>query len=569
MSWQFTPLALPTVGAMIITVVLGGYTLWKIRTESATSLLKSFLLVNVCLVIWTFFSTLKLLHTNPAMKLFFYRLLYFGVAPLGSFALLFVLINTDREDEIRASVLAVLLLVPAVFLLVLFTNPYSLAFESTRVVERGGLVILRVDTGVAHVVLELVYNALVSALAVGLMLSEALRLGRSYLPQALLVTGGIAAPFVFVGLSFVAVPPFTSESINLIPTSAGVTSLALGVAIARYHFLNLPPIAYSTAMEASPDSVLVLDAEKRIIHANERGIELLEQLDISLGDIVTDGHPSLDVEADPEEVVRVDLDGPVYLSVRSQSLERQGYHVGWVVVLRDVTELHEHQQTIVDRNDKLRLLNEILRHDIRNDMMVVLGNARLAQERADDEVTIERLETIVRNSEHASELTDSVRVLMSTMLSDKSATESVRLGSVLTEEVNTLRAGDCSVNIDEPEALSEVQVVANDLLGAVFRNLLTNAVQHNHDESTEIEIAVTRDETDVCVRVSDNGPGIPDERKEDVFGRGEKGLESSGTGLGLYLIDTVVDSYGGDVWIEDNEPTGTTFVVRLRRARVE
>jgi signal transduction histidine kinase len=70
----------------------------------------------------------------------------------------------------------------------------------------------------------------------------------------------------------------------------------------------------------------------------------------------------------------------------------------------------------------------------------------------------------------------------------------------------------------------------------------------------------------VTVRIADNGPGVPDERKESVFGKGEKGLESDGTGIGTYLVKTLVSRYSGTVWVEDNEPRGAVFVVELLRA---
>jgi signal transduction histidine kinase len=41
------------------------------------------------------------------------------------------------------------------------------------------------------------------------------------------------------------------------------------------------------------------------------------------------------------------------------------------------------------------------------------------------------------------------------------------------------------------------------------------------------------------------------------------GLDSEGTGLGLYLVETLVDRYGGNVYIKDNDPTGAVFVVEL------
>lgn len=565
MSWQFTPLALPTLTAMVISMLLGGYSVQLMREKGTTPLLKLFFVVNLGLVTWTLFSTLKLLHTDPATKLFFYRMLYFGIAPLGAFALLFVLVHTDRVSELHPSLVIALLAVPAVYLVVLFTNPYGLAIESTRIVERGGLVVLRVETGPAHLVLELFYNALTSIVAVGLMLSEGLKLGRKYVPQAVLVMLGVAAPFVFVSLSAAQIPPFVSDTVNFIPASAGVTSLALGLAIARYHFLDLPPIAYTTAMEASPDSVLVVDAEKKIIHANERGTALLERFDADLGDAVTDVHPSFDVEAQSDDVVHVDTGRSRYLSVRSQALERQGRAIGWVMVLRDVTELHEQQRTIVERNEKLTLLNEILRHDIRNDMMAVLGNARLVQETTDDETTTERLQTIVRNGEHATELTESAQALMSTMVADENTTRPVPLRSILTAEVSSLRSDNSSVVVDVPGEIPDVDVVGDDLLGTVFRNLLTNAVRHNRRSDPVVTVSAETRTDEVVVQVSDNGPGVPDERKQSIFGRGERGLESPGSGLGLYLVDTVVRNYGGDVRVEDNDPAGAVFVVRLLR----
>ena len=57
----------------------------------------------------------------------------------------------------------------------------------------------------------------------------------------------------------------------------------------------------------------------------------------------------------------------------------------------------------------------------------------------------------------------------------------------------------------------------------------------------------------VTIRVADNGPGVTDAAKEDIFGKGGNGLDSDGTGIGLYLVKSLVESYGGDVWVEDRE----------------
>ena len=104
------------------------------------------------------------------------------------------------------------------------------------------------------------------------------------------------------------------------------------------------------------------------------------------------------------------------------------------------------------------------------------------------------------------------------------------------------------------------------MLESVVRNLLSNAIQHNDKALPEVALSATADDDTVVVRIADNGPGIPDDRKEQIFEEGEKGLDSEGTGLGLYLVDTLVDRYGGEVRVEDNDPDGSVFVVELQRA---
>jgi len=97
----------------------------------------------------------------------------------------------------------------------------------------------------------------------------------------------------------------------------------------------------------------------------------------------------------------------------------------------------------------------------------------------------------------------------------------------------------------------------------VFRNILSNAVSHNDKAEPEITVTVTNDGDTVAIAFADNGPGVPDSQKDEIFGRGEMGLESSGSGIGLYLVDTLVEMYNGSVTLTDNEPTGSVFAVTL------
>ncbi len=119
-------------------------------------------------------------------------------------------------------------------------------------------------------------------------------------------------------------------------------------------------------------------------------------------------------------------------------------------------------------------------------------------------------------------------------------------------------------------------VKANELLSDVFSNLVVNSIKHSPCDkqlTIGIEAAKARKggEDFIEVSISDNGPGIPDDKKISIFGRFAMGLKrTGGSGLGLYLVKSLVESYGGQVWVEDRVPgdhaQGSRFVVVLPAA---
>jgi len=234
----------------------------------------------------------------------------------------------------------------------------------------------------------------------------------------------------------------------------------------------------------------------------------------------------------------------------------------------DITERVEYERKLEEQRDTLEILNQVVRHDIRNDMTVVRGRANLLAEHV-EEAGREDLEAIQEATENAIELTKTARDFSETMLSSEEDVGPVRLDRHLETPVDNARSEFESAIITLEDRISDVRVRGNDLLEAVFRNLVRNAIIHNDAKAPEVRISIALDEKTATVAVADNGPGIPDDRKESVFGEGEKGLDSPGTGLGLYLVQTLVDRYDGDVWIEDNDPTGSVFYVELPRVTAE
>lgn len=239
---------------------------------------------------------------------------------------------------------------------------------------------------------------------------------------------------------------------------------------------------------------------------------------------------------------------------------------GFVINTREITERKHYEKQLQKTTEQLEALNRVVRHDIRNDMAVIVGWGETLQDHIDEELE-DALNHVLQKSHHVIELTEIARDFVESLVKDDPTEVSpVDLEECVQAELAAIRESYPNARFRISGDAPAASVCANEMLSSVFRNLFENAVQHNDEATPEITIrSVDRDET-VRVRVADNGPGIPDTQKEQIFGKGEKSLDSSGTGIGLYLVDTLIDQFGGDVWVEDNDPKGAVFVVELRKA---
>lgn len=222
----------------------------------------------------------------------------------------------------------------------------------------------------------------------------------------------------------------------------------------------------------------------------------------------------------------------------------------------------QYERQLKQQRDNLETLNEMVRHDIRNDLQLVMTYLEILDDHVDEEGR-EYLETALESAHTATELTETARELAEAMLQADSERYPVSLRGTLHREIEDVRSTEEQALIRMDGEAPQVHVLSNDMLSSVFRNLLKNAIQHNDADLPEVEVRVTLDRDTAIVEIADNGPGIPDEQKDEIFAKGERGLQSEGTGIGLYLVETLIDRYDGDVWVEDNEPRGAVFGVEL------
>lgn len=331
-----------------------------------------------------------------------------------------------------------------------------------------------------------------------------------------------------------------------------------------------------------PDLVFVKNREGEYLLANEAtaaayGLTPDEVEGKSEGEIIPDADDSAEFRQDDLEVIEsgepkavgeetlTTADGETRI-LQTTKIPYEVPETGEDAVLgyaRDVTDLKRYERTLEKQRDDLTLLNKVVRHDIRNQLMVVESYTDLLRDSLPDDQSRTYARTVIEAAKQATDITETARDVTEVLLQVGADRSPVSLRSKLNAQIARIRSDNdrATVTVDGP--IPDVTVLADELLEAVFRNLLTNAIVHNDKDVAEIAVSTRVAAETVRVRIADNGPGITADHKEDIFQEGEKGLESGGTGIGLYLVRTLVDRYDGDVWIEDNEPTGSVFVVEL------
>jgi signal transduction histidine kinase len=504
---------------------------------------------------------------------------------------LFALEYAGYEDWHRTPVLAFAFSVPVLTWILVPTNAIHMWFWSEYVVEFGvgsGLVLPDSTKGIWFWVHGIHLYVLV-VIACLLVIRRTLYTYSVFRKQTLLLLVGATVPLV-VNIA----DRLQYTTIDYSAVSLSVTATALLFGLYRYELFDLVPVARDTVVEEIRDAVIVINRHDRIVDLNAAATDLLQVEDSAVGEHASDTLPFKRLETDggrPTGGQSLTLnDGHTErhyrLTTTPIETDRSDKQLGRVLVLQEVTELKRREQELqrtneqlaetnaaLERtNDELEILNRMIRHDIQNDMSIVKGYAQLLETELDADQR-ELLEPILQNTDHAIELTETVRDLVRSICGEgELEIRPVDLREIVETEVQKARHAhdEATVDLEIAETIDEsgLLVRGNEMLSSVVHNLLSNAIRHNDTTAptVTVDLALDRQSETVTVRVADDGPGIPAGKHEAIFGRGEKGLDSPGTGMGLYLVDSLVEQFGGTVTARDNEPRGAVFVVELDHA---
>lgn len=211
------------------------------------------------------------------------------------------------------------------------------------------------------------------------------------------------------------------------------------------------------------------------------------------------------------------------------------------------------------RIEEMEAFSDLIIHDIRNYLFMMSGYFDLLKEDYNEEY-IEEMRKILEGMKNL--------IARSSMLiknpEEFSRKTNLSVRKTLEEACEAVALDAKRKGIKIKKKWKAERFYADPIIVEAFINVLHNAVKYS-PENSEVEIEVMRENDYVTVKIKDQGPGIPDEYKEVIFDRFKRENIKFGMGLGLATAKYLVEANKGRIWVEDNKPKGSIFVIQLPR----
>jgi len=234
-------------------------------------------------------------------------------------------------------------------------------------------------------------------------------------------------------------------------------------------------------------------------------------------------------------------------SCRGLPIDRDGSRIYGLAMYADITEEQQARQ-------HLRVLQRVLRHNVRNELTVILGMAERIDDATTNSEVREAATRIIDRAEGLASVSEKAR-LVEDILGDSPSDTVVEMGDTTEKVVADARRTwpDATIQTDIETPLP---VATGPEIRDVLENLVENAITHNTGPTT-VRVT-TRTETpihastraagqNVVITVEDNGPGIPDHDQAVIFEGADMTQLRHGSGLGLWVVRWIVESADGMV----------------------
>ncbi|MCL9813531.1 ATP-binding protein [Natranaeroarchaeum aerophilus] len=379
-------------------------------------------------------------------------------------------------------------------------------------------------------------------------------------------------PFVvLVGLT--ALPVAFDIAGFVYPQLVDLTYSALGVALFAVGVLYIYMDRFETIQLAGryDDPVVVIGDDLEIRDYNRSAETLFPELGAALGENLKQELPDLAASITSETVIERQQDGETrYYQPKTNPFSASQAKLGQLIIFNDITEQERYRKQLEAQNDRLESFTGMVSHDLRNPLNVAQGNSQIISELFEaannEDGSYEPLgtETLATVDDASSALTVTL-ARMERLIDDLlvlaregqsiEETEPVPLKTVADDGWQMVDQRDATLVVEENPTIT----ADPDRLQQLLENLFRNAIEHG---GTDVTIRVGALADDTGVYIEDDGPGVPEEIRDEVF---ESGVTTNrdGTGFGLAIVSKIATAHGWTIDCTESESGGARFEITV------
>jgi PAS domain S-box-containing protein len=554
---------------------------------------KAFILLMINLVLWSLCHLGEWIFTDPQVKLFWADTQYFFVATVPILWFIFALQITGQSRFVRSRLVLLLLIVPMTTFIGIWSNPlHGLFWKEISLGIINNASKLQTVNGPWFWV-HATYSYLVLLSGTLVLLRAYLRSSHLYRQQFLLLLVGSVAPWVANAITIFDVVP-AWEGLDLTPFGFFLTGLTMAWGLFRFRLLDIVPIARDLILVTMAEGVIVLNTSQQIVDINPAAQSIFN---CSETDVI--GKPAINVlspwfdQVFPKERIvgiqheiriRQTEEDNYYVVSISPIMDRRDHHLGWVIVLRDISDRKLMEQEITQARDeaieasklKTRLLANVS-HDLRTPLGAILGYTEILQAGVQGEINAAQydiLTDIMDSTEHllsfVNNLIGQARLESGKMKLNIQEIHPQDLVSAYQSTANALaRAKGVELHQSVDTDLPAVIMGDPYWLGQILLNLVSNAVKFTEEGSVTVEI-LFEDEQFWSLNVTDTGEGISEEFHDIIFEAFRQADSDAvdqdwphGSGLGLSIVRQLAELMGGSVKLKSQLGKGSRFTVLI------
>lgn len=563
LSWQFTPMALLYVMAVLLSVVLAVLA-WRMRPAKGA---EWFALLMISAGMWALGYMLGFFNRSFEWQMLMLRVEYLGPTGAPLFWMLFVLSYTHFDRWFNQRVVGLLAIVPlTVYGLVLTVEQHQLMYQELWVTVEQGLVVVRRTYGPAFWVIIGYDYTLVTATLVMLILS-AVRHSSMMRGQMVVLMIGASIPMGLNVLYVIDKNPFDPyDPSSLAFVAAGMFGI---LAMGRFRLLNVVPVAHDLVVRNVNSGVVVIDVQGYVLEVNPVAEQVLGcRRDEVLGQVVFEAFPEHhELLVKFQDVLEVKTE--IAIGERFYELEvtplygRLGRVSGRIIILYDITE----QKRLIAELDAYA---HTVAHDLKNPLGIIRGYADFIEEDFLDDLPFELRECVQHISSTSQQMTEIVNALL--MLAGvrrhgKVEALPLDMGEVVSGALGRLSRVfyDSGAEVVLPNEWP-VALGYGPWVEEVWANYISNAVKYGGSPPVVELGADAGDNGVVRFWVRDNGAGIAEEDRGALFvefSRLAQHKRSEGHGLGLSIVRRIVERLDGEVGMEQVADGGSRFYFTL------